>query len=294
MRKPSLQLDVRKNAWYAIVINSIQILAVWALAILLIIEHDFWISLSTFIIALIVTIGAVLDIREAFLSRRKSAEADTLSSMVSQMDALNRTLRAQRHDFLNHLQVVFSLIEMDEYQEASDYIEKVYGDMQSVSRTMRTDNPAINALLRAKMATCEEAGIHVKLDALGSWKNLPMPAWEMCRVFSNIIDNAADALKNTTDKQLTISLREDLHGFSFTVSNNGPMIPPAIARRIFDPGVSSHGEGRGMGLYIVRTTIEKYGGHVSVHSDAAQTAFSGFVPHMKEKNGHQEQKNQSA
>ena len=294
MRKLSRRIDARKNAWYAIVINSVQILAVWALAILLIIEHNFWISVITFVIAAIVSAGAAIDIREAFLSRRKSAEADTLTSMVSQMDALNRTLRAQRHDFLNHLQVVFSLIEMEEYHEASDYIEKVYGDMQSVSRAMRTDNPAINALLRAKIAGCEQEGIQVSLSAIGSWKNLPMPAWEMCRVFSNIIDNAADALKGTTEKQLSISLKEDLHGFSFSVSNNGPMIPPAIIKRIFEPGVSSRGEGRGMGLYIVRTTIETYGGSISVHSDAAQTTFAGFIPHMKEQNGHQEQKNQSA
>ena len=294
MRKPSRHIDVRKNAWYAIIINSVQILAVWALAILLIIEHNFWISIATFSIAVIVTIGAAVDIREAYISRRKSDEADTLTSMVSQMDALNRTLRAQRHDFLNHLQVVFSLIEMEEYQEASDYIEKVYGDMQSVSRAMRTDNPAINALLRAKIASCEQEGIQVTLQALGSWKNLPMPAWEMCRVFSNIIDNAADALKNTTEKQLLINLKEDLHGFSFSVTNNGPMIPPAITRRIFEPGVSSHGDGRGMGLYIVRTTLENYGGSITVHSDAAQTTFAGSVPHMKEQNGQQEQKNQSA
>ena len=113
-------------------------------------------------------------------------------------------------------------------------------------------------------------------------------------LFSNIIDNAADALKNTTEKQLSISLKEDLHGFSFSVSNNGPMIPPQIARSIFDAGVSSHGEGRGMGLYIVRTTIENYGGNITVHSDAAQTTFAGFIPHMKEQNGQQEQKNQSA
>lgn len=294
MRKLSRQIDVRKNAWYAIVINSVQILAVWTLAILLILEHNFWISAATFVIAAIVTVGAALDIREAFISRRKSAEADTLTKMVSQMDALNRTLRAQRHDFLNHLQVVFSLIEMEEYQEASDYIEKIYGDMQSVSRTMRTDNPAINALLRAKIASCEEAGIQVTLNAVGSWKNLPMPAWEMCRVFSNIIDNAVDALKNTTEKQLTITLKEDLHGFSFSVSNNGPMIPPGIAKRIFEPGISSHGEGRGMGLYIVRTTLENYGGAITVHSDAAHTTFAGSIPHIKEQNGQQEQKTQSA
>jgi len=294
MRKMTRHPDVRKNAWYAIVINSVQIAAVWTLAVLLIIEHNLLISVATACIALLVTIGAAVDIREALLARRKSDEADTLTSMVHQMDELNRTLRAQRHDFLNHLQVVFSLIEMEEYQEASDYIEKIYGDMQSVSRAMRTDNPAINALLRAKLATCEESGIHVTLDVRGSWKNLPMPAWEMCRVISNIIDNAMDALKNTTDKQLSITLSEDLHGFSFSVSNNGPMIPPQNLRHIFDPGFSSNGEGRGMGLYIVRSTLENYGGIIRAQSDAAYTTFAGSIPHIKEQNGQQEQKSQGA
>ena len=134
MRKPSRQIDVRKNAWYAIIINSVQIAAVWALAVLLIIEHNIWISIATFSIALIVTIGAAVDIREAFLSRRKSDEADTLTSMVSQMDALNRTLRAQRHDFLNHIQVVYSLLEMGESAEAADYLERIYSQLRTVSK----------------------------------------------------------------------------------------------------------------------------------------------------------------
>ena len=294
MRKITRHPDVHKNAWYAIIINSVQILAVWALAVLLIIEHDFFISLITALIAILVTIGAAVDIREAILARRKSDEAAVLGDMVSQMDELNRTLRAQRHDFLNHLQVVFSLIEMEEYQEASDYIEKVYGDMQSVSRAMRTDNPAINALLRAKLATCEENGIQVTLNVRGSWKNLPMPAWEMCRVISNIIDNAMDALKNTLDKKLSITLGEDLHGFSFSVSNNGPMIPPKNLQSIFEPGFSSKGDSRGMGLYIVRTTLENYSGSISAQSDAAYTTFAGSIPHIKEQNGQQKQKNQGA
>ena len=294
MRKISRQTDVRKNAWYAIVINSVQIVAVWVLAVLLIIEHNLPISIATACIALIVTAGAAVDIHEALLARRKSDEADTLTGMVRQMDDLNRTLRAQRHDFLNHLQVVFSLIEMEEHKEAADYIEKVYGDMQSVSRAMRTDNPAINALLRAKLATCEENGIKVMLDVRGSWKNLPMPAWEMCRVISNIIDNATDALNNTTDKELIIRLNEDLHGFSFSVSNNGPMIPPQNLKSIFEPGFSSKGDSRGMGLYIVRTTLENYQGSITAQSDAAYTTFAGSIPHIKEQNGEQKQKNQSA
>ncbi len=285
--------DIRKNAVYAIIVNSIQIVSAAALATVLVIEkNNLAVDIFSVIIAAVVTAGAVLDIREAVAARRKSDEADMLSDMVAQMDALNRTLRAQRHDFLNHLQVVFSLIEMDEQKEAADYIEKVYGDMQSVSRAMRTDNPAVNALLRAKLADCEAAGVLVETDIGGSWRELPMPAWEMCRVFSNLMDNAVDALENTADKRLCIRLQEDLHGFSFSFANNGPAIAQKEQPRIFEAGVSSHGEGRGMGLYIVRRTVEKYGGNIHVTSDESRTIFSGFIPHGRKE--HHEQKNTRA
>ena len=102
------------------------VVAAVVLAPLLVIEkNNLAIDIFSIVIAVVVTAGAALDIREAMAARRKSDEADMLSDMVAQMDALNRSLRAQRHDFLNHLQVVFSLIEMEEQQEAADYIEKV-------------------------------------------------------------------------------------------------------------------------------------------------------------------------
>ena len=289
MKISQSSVDIHKNALYAIAVNSIQIVAAVVLAALLVIEkNNLAIDIFSIVIAVVVTAGAALDIREAMAARRKSDEADMLSDMVAQMDALNRSLRAQRHDFLNHLQVVFSLIEMDEQKEAADYIEKVYGDMQSVSRAMRTDNPAINALLRAKLADCEAAGVLTEMDVSGSWRELPMPAWEMCRVFSNLMDNAIDALEDTADKRLRILLREDLHGFSFSFTNNGPAIPQNEQRRIFEAGVSSHGEGRGMGLYIVRRTLEKYDGNIHVTSDESRTIFSGFIPHGRKE--HHEQK----
>ena len=292
MRIPAFgeKISIKRNATYSIVINAIQIAAVWALAIVLMLDNiHHWESIFTLLVAAVVSLGAALDIREALAARRKSEEADALGDMVGQMDELNRALRAQRHDFLNHLQVVYSLIEMEEYSEAGDYIEKIYGDMQSVSRAMRTDSPAINALLRAKMAECESAGILTELDAGGIWKSLPMPAWEFCRILSNLIDNAMDALEGIPNSSLRIMLHEDAHGLAFSVANNGPAIPEADMRRIFEPGVSSHGEGRGMGLYIVRRTLQKYGGEIHVTSDAERTIFSGLVPHRKERNGQETQ-----
>lgn len=284
------KVNVKRSATYSIVINAVQIAAVWALAIELMVSntHDI-LDAFTMVVAALVSLGAALDIREAIAARRKSEEADALGDMVIQMDELNRALRAQRHDFLNHLQVVYSLIEMEEYREAGDYIEKIYGNMQQVSKDLRTDSPAVNALLRAKLADCESAGILTELDTAGSWKDLPMPAWEFCRILSNLIDNAIDALEGTANSSLRVMLRQDAHGHTFSVANNGPMIAPENLRRIFEPGVSSHGEGRGMGLYIVRSTLQKYGGEIHVTSEEGRTIFTGLIPVRKERHGKEAQ-----
>ncbi|HPS94485.1 MAG TPA: MASE3 domain-containing protein, partial [Deltaproteobacteria bacterium] len=50
------------------------------------------------------------------------------------------------YDFMNHLQVVFGLLDMGDGEEARQYIERVYGDIQRVGQALRTSIPAVNAL----------------------------------------------------------------------------------------------------------------------------------------------------
>ena len=229
-------------------------------------------------LTLIVTWGAALDIREALSARRMASEADMLEEAYDQLGELNGTLRAQRHDFMNHLQVVYSLMELKEYGEARDYIERVYGDIRRVSRTLKTAHPAVNALLAAKVSDCESRGIRVTLQIESAWADLPVESWAMCRVLGNLIDNAMDALRAVPEPALTIRLSESLHGYEFAVSNNGPMIPESVAERIFQRGFSTKGEGRGMGLSIVRGIVTGAGGSLSVSSNERETAFTGSLP----------------
>ena len=278
------QLNVRKAALYSIVINALQIAAVVALAVYILNDglnqalRGVLGDLVVLLLAVVVTWGAVMDIREASKAVKLSVKLRGLDETVSQMTDLNTALRAQRHDFLNHLQVVYSLIEMGEYGEANQYIEQVYGDIQSVSKALRTRCAPVNALLRAKIAEAEQRGIKVELTVRAAWEALPVAAWEMCRVLSNLIDNAMDALQGRLSPRLYIDLEEDVKQFSFEVKNNGPAIPEKNLASIFEPGFSSKGESRGMGLHIARETLRSAGGDLTVESSDAFTAFRGFLP----------------
>ena len=192
-------ISVRKATNYAIIINSLEILLILGVMTLVVIspQYDFsprMVRLLVGVAALVIIWGAVMDIREAMSTRRLLSQLDAMDDTIDAMEKLNNTLRAQRHDFLNHLQVVYSLMEMEEYGEANSYIEKVYGRITAVSRVLKTASAPINALLQVKLAACEKAGVQVTLNITSTWKELPISGWEMCKVLSNLIDNAIDAM----------------------------------------------------------------------------------------------------
>lgn len=284
MTRPARRfVNLKKAVIYTVVINMLQIAGSITVAVMSLITggHAF-IGLPEQVLlctmTLLVSWGAVLDIREAFSARKIASDADMLQDAYAQLEDLNGTLRAQRHDFMNHLQVVFSLLELEDYKEASDYIERVYGDIRRVSRTLKTAHPAINALLAAKVSDCEARGVHVDLQIESPWIDLPVESWEMCRVLGNLIDNAMDAMKDTPEPRLLIRLSESVQSYTFAIANNGPMIQPSIVERIFQRGFSTKGEGRGMGLSIVRGIMESGGGKLTLTSDEKETRFEGMLP----------------
>lgn len=289
MKRRKREVSIRKATYYAVIINGLQILLILVVLFAVLFVPEIKTSprlllMLTLLASLVVIWGAVVDISEALSTRRLVRQLDDMDQTIEAMSNLNITLRTQRHDFLNHLQVVYSLIEMEEYGEANEYIEQVYGRITAISRVMKTAVPAVNALLQVKAAACEQARVCLTLEITSKWETLEntMPAWEMCKVLSNLIDNAIDAMEKQAAKkrQLTISLTENLRQYCFCVSNSGTPIPEDMQESIFQPGITTKGEGHGMGLYIVRKTIRGRGGDITLESNAERTAFSGYVPKL--------------
>lgn len=276
-------INITKIIRYAVIINACQIVAALIVAAYSMLSANFHLSgiverVVVMATAMVVIWGAVLDIREAFSSRDMMRQRAMLEEAYAQLEELNSTLRAQRHDFMNHIQVIYSLTELDERDSALEYMDRVYDDIQKVGRALKTSIPAINALLAAKMADCEEGGIAFVADIKSPWKDMPVPGWEMCRVLGNLIDNAAEAISGQSKKSITVRLWEDLRAYRFYVENSGPRIAPDIWDSIFLQGFSTKGTGRGMGLHIVRGILRDHGGDIRLDPDCPLTRFVGEIP----------------
>ena len=288
-------LKVKKAALISIAINVLEIVA--GIVMLTLVRRmliggveESIVRMVSLLCFTIVGWGALTDIGASLTSLRMVRRTQELEEAYSQLEDLNREMRAQRHDFMNHIQVVYSLIEMNEPGEAMTYMDKLYGDMQRVSRMMRTACPAVNALIQAKVVEAGQRGAELKLSIAAKWDDPLMPAWEICRVLANLIDNALDAatsaqLPEGEKPTVELVLGEDLRSWFFSVRNNGPAIPEKQRAQIFEPGFTTKRTGQGMGLFIVNQTVAELGGRITVDSRDGDTVFSGFVPRKRLKLG---------
>lgn len=98
---------------------------------------------------------------------------------------------------------------------------------------------------------------------------------EMNQVWTNVIDNAIDAMEGRTNNTLEIKTEKSGQFINVSIIDNGPGIPKEIQDKIFDPffTTKSIGKGTGLGLEVVRQIINQHNGKVYVNSEVGKTEF---------------------
>lgn len=281
-RKIQKNANVDKLALMTIVLNTLQIVASLCLMAVVLVHPGsldaviMRVGLS--ILCLIVSWGALIDIRDAYAARNIWRKNDMLETSQEHLEDLNNEMRKQRHDFMNHLQVVYSLVELGDEQETLRYIENVYGALKQVGKALKTSVPAVNAMISAKQNDAQTRNIQMEIEVYSSLEGISMPGWELCSVLGNLIDNAFDAMKESTGARVGVTLSQDEHNFILKVENNGPEIPSEIRERIFEARFSTKGADRGMGLSIVSDIVHRAGGDILLTSDEKRTCFVVTLP----------------
>jgi sensor histidine kinase regulating citrate/malate metabolism len=188
-------------------------------------------------------------------------------------------IRRQRHDFHHQLQTVYGLIETGCCEEARQYIRKTYQSVSGPLELVRTDHPAVTALLYTKAAIAEAKKIEFEPVIECSLHGLPLDPMEIASLFGNIIDNALEAVENAPPEERKVQLeaRREPDHYVITVANRG-RINALQAARAFQAGYTTKQGHTGMGLVYARKVVEKYGGKITVSWSDTVTTFRVLLP----------------
>ena len=121
-------------------------------------------------------------------------------------------------------------------------------------------------------------GIVVQLD----YERIPLLVnsfgSELNQVWTNIIDNAIDAMHGQGELRIRTYREDDC--VVVEIADNGPGIPREVRSHIFEPFFTTKGvgEGTGLGLDTVQRIVKKHRGNIQVTSEPGNTRFQVWLP----------------
>ncbi|MDQ1004649.1 CitB family two-component system sensor histidine kinase MalK [Neobacillus niacini] len=203
---------------------------------------------------------------------RDKTDVNQLAEQLTGVKTYAEALRAQSHEFMNRLHVILGMVQMKCYDELSDYIRVLVGhhNQELGNITQQIKDPALAGFLMGKLSYAREEQVEFNIDVptvIPEPVN-PKMTHELITILGNLIDNSIEAMVNSTDKTLDVTLYFSDKLLTLEVSDSGPGIPDEIQRNVLEKGYSTKGENRGFGLYLVSKSIENVGGEINIDSKA--------------------------
>ena len=94
-------------------------------------------------------------------------------------------------------------------------------------------------------------------------------------VLENLLRNTADYVGENAVVSIRLGLVEKT--LIITYRDNGPGIDPKIRKRIFQKGITTKGEGKGLGLYLSKRIVESYGGTIELLDEKERQGASFLI-----------------
>jgi PAS domain S-box-containing protein len=219
----------------------------------------------------------------------RNRNEERLEDLAARLEALNRVVR---HDIRNDLNVMLGwaqLLEDHVDEEGTEYLEKILASGDHVVELTRIARDYVETLTDVDGADLTPVSLRAVLDTEltlrresfpqaefvvdGEIPRVEVQANEMLgAVFRNLLNNAVT--HNDADApRVTVRCEAGDDDVVVRVADNGPGIPDAQKEVVFGKGEKGiESPGTGIGLYLVRTLVDQYGGEIRVEDNEPRGA----------------------
>jgi len=214
--------------------------------------------------------------------------ADPEEALKRQRDDLRLLNQVMRHDIRNDLQLVGAYAELlDDHvdEEGKEYLDVIKRNTKSAVALTTTVRDLAEVMLREdaepsgvpldrvlsqQVEEIRSAYTEAVFTVEGSFPDRKVVADEMLSsVFRNLLRNAVQHNDETPPKVTVSATVDEEEGVvEVRVADNGPGIPEGQRDEVFGKGEKGlDSPGAGIGLYLVRSLVEIYGGDVWIEDN---------------------------
>ncbi|WP_158223914.1 MULTISPECIES: sensor histidine kinase [unclassified Cohnella] len=219
---------------------------------------------------------------------REQAAKSTQEVYIDDINDMFTSIRGQRHDFLNHVQVIHTMVQMGRTEQLKAYVGDLVKETRDVSDIVHHSSPALAAFIQAKTAVSIGKGIDFTYELPAKWDagETTVKVIDIIKIMGNLVDNAFDEAMNLPQQERSVfaSIRVLEDGsIELLVSNRGRSLTAHDRQLIFKPGYTTKGEGHsGLGLAIVQERVKHYKGSLDLVSDEREglTTFKVYLPEI--------------
>lgn len=243
--------------------------------------------ISTILIyfTIVISLAALVFMLRMLTETRADAIRSTQEVYVDDINNMFATVRGQRHDFLNHVQVIHTMAQMGKYDQLQSYTATLVQETSEVSDIMNHTVPALAAFVKAKTTMALGYGIAFTCELPKEWNvsDSAINMLDIIKLLGNLVDNGFDETMRMPvgQRAVHVSVELDRDAAKLTIANRGQPIDDEMRARIFQAGYTTKGNGHsGLGLAIVQERVGHYRGQLDVKSDedSGTTTFEIRLP----------------
>jgi sensor histidine kinase regulating citrate/malate metabolism len=209
--------------------------------------------------------GRIVTLRDHTQLQRLLGELDAVRSLAE-------SLQAQNHEASNRLHTVVSLIEIGKPERAREFaVSELQFAQAMTDRVVGTvGDPVLASLLLAKLSQAQERGVVLTLELGQEALNTRLPAQDVVTVVGNLLDNAIEAARGgPAPRRVELRAGTTPDAIDLVVTNTGAELGAVELAHMFERGWTTKAEpGHGLGLVLVRSTVERWQGTLMVDPDS--------------------------
>lgn len=204
----------------------------------------------------------------------QKAKMDTENYKILENQYENQ--RVLIHDIRGHMQVMRGLLESKNYDELENYLLDMERDpaLQKIARLC--DNTVLNVILVHHASICKSLGIDVDFDIRQHSVDF-ISAHDITAIFDNLLTNAEEAAKNTSEKYIKLSATQQGEtGMLITIINSCDSAPDMDE----DGNIKTKKkdkEHHGVGLKSVKQAVQRYHGVSRMYYNDEENRFHSVI-----------------